>query len=151
VIVQIMAAMSLIGVFVTTAFVASAVLRDFDHRTEALFFATPMKKRDYLLGRFTGAFAAAVAIFVPVALAIMVGSLMPWLEPERIGPFHGGAYLFAFAALVAPNIFLMSALFFGLATATRSLMYTYAGLVGLFVAYAIAGTILGDIENETLG
>ena len=50
-------------------------------------------------------------MFVGPALGIFVGSLMPWLEPERLGPFMPGAYLFSFAAVILPNI-----LFIGVGT-----------------------------------
>src|SRR5436309_1559409 len=70
VVMQILLVMSIVGVFVTTAFVASAVQRDFEHGTHEILFSTPMTKRDYLLGRFAGAIAAAMAVFAGVVLAI---------------------------------------------------------------------------------
>ena len=150
VITQILAIMSLIGVFVTTAFVAGAVLRDYELRTHEMFFALPVTKTAYVGGRFLGAFAAAILVFVPVALAIALGGMMPWLEVERVGPFMPAAYINAFLFFVVPNLLLMSAVFFGLATLTRSMMGTYVGLVAFFVAYAVAGTVLGDLENRQL-
>jgi ABC-type transport system involved in multi-copper enzyme maturation permease subunit len=138
-------------VFVTTAFVAGAVLRDFEHGTAEMLFATPMTKAAYIGGRFLGAWTAALLIFVPVGLAIAVGGVMPWIEPERVGPFMPGAYASAFLLFVVPNLFFMSAAFFGLATVTRSMMGTYVGLVAFFVAYAIAGTMLGNLDNRQLG
>ena len=33
-----------------------APLRDFDHNMESLMFINPIKKRDYLIGRFLGSF-----------------------------------------------------------------------------------------------
>src|SRR5687767_5049863 len=37
-----------------------AVLRDFDHRMESLLFVNPVKKRDYLFGRWLGSFVILV-------------------------------------------------------------------------------------------
>lgn len=150
VVMQMLLVMSLLGVFVTTAFVAGTVIRDQEHGTRELFFSTPMKKRDYLLGRFLGALTVAIGIYLPVVLGIFLGARMPWIEAERVGPFAGGAYLFSFLILALPNTLLSSAAFFGIATRTRSLLYTYAGVVGFFVAYLIAGNLLSDIENEGL-
>jgi len=151
VIMQILLVMSVIGVFVTTAFVGGAVLRDYDQRTHEILFSTPMRKRDYLLGRFAGAFACGGLIFVPVALALALGARMPWLDPQRIGPFRLWPYVFSLLVLVLPNVFLMSGVFFSVATLTRSMMSTYVGLVGFFVGYAVAGSLAGDLENERLG
>jgi ABC-2 type transport system permease protein len=150
VITQILAIMSVIGVFVTTAFVAGAVLRDHELGTHELFYSTPVTKLAYLGGRFTGAFAAAILVFVPVALAMVIGSAMPWLDAERVGPFVPLAYAQAFALFVIPNVLLMSAVFFGLATLTRSMMATYVGVVAFFSLYAVAGTLLGDLDNRQL-
>ena len=150
VIMQLLLVMSVIGTFVTTAFVAGTVLRDFDFRTQELFFTSPTKKRDYLFGRFFGALAASVGIYLFVVLAIMFGSVMPWLEPERVGAFSLAPYLFAMVVLVLPNVLFTACLFFSLATVTRSLMWTYAGLVAVFFGYLLAGNLLSDMENEPL-
>ncbi len=150
VIMQLMLVMSLLGIFVVTAFVAGTVLRDFDHRTQALFFSTPMKKRDYLLGRFGGSLVASLALFAIVALAIWLASLMPWLEAERVGAFDWKPYAFALAVLVAPNLLLSGSLFFALATWTRNLMYTYVGVVALFVGYMVAGVLSQDVQQDEM-
>lgn len=150
VIMQLMLVMSLLGIFVVTAFVAGTVLRDYDHRTQAMFFSTPMKKRDYLLGRFFGSLTAALALFGIVALAIWLGSLMPWLEAERVGPFDWKPYAFALGVLVAPNLLLSGSLFFALATWTRNLMYTYVGVVALFVGYMVAGVLSQDVQQDEM-
>jgi ABC-type transport system involved in multi-copper enzyme maturation permease subunit len=150
VIVQILGVLSILGVFVTTAFVASAVVRDYEMGTDGIFFTTPVGKLPYVFGRFGGAFAVSVLIYLAVVLAIALGSVMPWLEPERVGPFMPGAYGWALLWLIVPNIFLMSAVFFSVATLTRTLWGTYVGLVAFFVGYLVAGTMLGDLESETL-
>ena len=150
VILQLLLVMSLMGVFVTTAFVASPVLRDRETGTHELFFSTPIRKRDYLVGRFAGALAVALAVFVPVVLGVVLGSLMPWLDPERVGPFRAAPYLQGLLVFVVPNVLFTGSIQFALATATRSLVATYASVVGMFVAYGIAGNLLADIENETL-
>ena len=85
VIFQLLAVMTAIGTFLTTAFVSNSVHRDFESQTDALFFSLPLKKRDYLFGRFGGSLLVANLVFLGVVLGIVIGSVMPWLEPERIG------------------------------------------------------------------
>jgi ABC-type transport system involved in multi-copper enzyme maturation permease subunit len=141
---------SVAGVFVSTAFVAGSILRDYDLRTHEILFTTRVTRFAYVWGRFLGSYAAAIALTTVVVPAIIIGSAMPWLEPERIGPFLWQPYVYGFLVIVVPNILIMSALFFGLATLTRSLMYTYVGLVALFVGYGIAGSFAGELEKEGL-
>ena len=150
VIMQFLLVMSIFGILTTTAFVANSIHRDFDLGTDALFFSSPIKKTQYLGGRFLGSFAVAVLVYLGVVGAIMIGSLMPWIEKERLGPFHLWPYVYSLFVMIVPNLLLAGAIFFAVAALTRSLMATYSSVVGFFVAYGIAGTWLGDIENERM-
>ena len=100
---QFMLIMSFIGTFVAAVFMANAVLRDYDHGTDGLFFTTPLRKRDYLAGRFAGALTVSMIIFLWVAVAVALGGVMPWIEAERVGPFQLAPYLYSLGMLVLPN------------------------------------------------
>jgi hypothetical protein len=52
--------------------------------------------------------------------------------------------------LVVPNLLLFGAIFFSVAALTRSLMATYASVVAFFVGLRHLGSLLEDIENETI-
>src|SRR5215210_7105763 len=77
VIMQMMLIMSFFGILTTTAFVANSVHRDFELGTDALFFSSPIKKWQYLGGRFLGSFSVAVMVYLGVVSAIVIGSMMP--------------------------------------------------------------------------
>ncbi len=150
VLMQILLVMTVVGTFLTTAFAANSVYRDVESQADALFFSLPLKKRDYLFGRLSGSLMVAWLVYIAVLLGVIIGGLMPWLEPERIGPFRIAPYVFSMLSFVLPNVIITGAIFFAIATLTRSLLYTYAGVVVFFVAYAISGLFLGDLENRTL-
>jgi ABC-2 type transport system permease protein len=138
------------GMFIVTAFVAISVQRDFEQGTQALFFSKPIRKIDYLGGRFSGAMVISILAFVVCTLGIALGSVMPWLDPARLGPFQLSPYLFCFFVILLPNLFFIGAVFFALACLTRSLLYTYLGVVLFFALYIFTIILLQDIENETL-
>jgi ABC-2 type transport system permease protein len=140
--------LSIFYMFVTTAFVANVVVRDDETGFGPILHSTQIRKFDYLYGRFTGAFLAAAISFLVVPLAIFVGSFMPWIDPERLGPNVLNAYLFSYFALALPSIFLTSAIFFALATVTRSMMWTYVGVIAFMVLFIIAGIALDRPEFE---
>ncbi|HEX7153801.1 MAG TPA: M1 family aminopeptidase [Thermoanaerobaculia bacterium] len=148
VIMQFLLIMSVFGVLTTTAFVANAAHRDFDLGTDSLFFTTPVKKSSFLGGRFLGSALVALLVFAGVALAVMIGSVMPWLEKERLGPFELTPYLFSLAVLVAPGLLLVGAIFFSVAALTRSLMATYASVVAFFVGWSISRALMRNLESE---
>ena len=52
VVAQMLGIFSLMSMFVVTIFIAGTVLRDAEVGIADMLFATPMKKRDYLVGRF---------------------------------------------------------------------------------------------------
>ena len=140
--------LSIFYMFVTTAFVANVVVRDDETGFGPILRSTQVRKFDYLYGRFTGAFLAAAISFLVVPLAIFIGSFMPWIDPERLGPTVLNAYLFSYFALALPSIFLTSAIFFALATVTRSMMWTYVGVIAFMVLFIIAGIALDRPEFE---
>jgi ABC-type transport system involved in multi-copper enzyme maturation permease subunit len=150
VIMQFLLVMSVFGVLTTTAFVANAVHRDFELGTDALFFSTPIRTWQYLAGRFLGSFAVGVMVYLGVVLAIMIGSLMPWIDKDRLGPFELTPYVFSLFMIVVPTLFLIGAMFFSVAALTRSMMATYSSVVAFFVAYFISRALMRDIENERL-
>ena len=137
-------AFSLFFMFVSTAFVANVVVRDDETGFGSIVRSTPIGKVDYLLGRFLGASAAACIAFAAVPFGIFIGSLMPWLDQESIGPNRIQDYLYAYAVIGLPNVILTSAVFFAVATMTRSMMGSYVGTVVFLVGYFIVTGTLGS-------
>ncbi len=148
VILRLLGTLSVIGLFLVTAFVASSIHRDFELGTHALFFSRPVGKLRLLGGRFLGSMIVSVAVFAGPIVGIIVGSLMPWLDPERIGPFSPMPYLWSMLVLVVPNLLFMGATFFTIAALTRSMLATYVGVIATFVAYGVSQVFLGDLPSQ---
>ncbi|MGZ8347956.1 MAG: ABC transporter permease, partial [Allosphingosinicella sp.] len=149
---QAMLTFSVFYMFVTTAFVANVIVRDDDTGYGPIVRSTRVTKFDYLFGRFTGAFLVAALGFLAVPLGIWLGSLMPWLDPETLGPNRPAFYYWPFLALALPNILITSAIFFALATATRSMMTTYIGVVAFLILWLLVNTSLArNPEYRELG
>ena len=132
----------------TTAIVANVVARDASTGFGPMIQATRVSRFDYLYGRFIGAFAAVALCFLSIALGTLFGTLMPWVDKETLGPLRLQDYAWAYLVMGLPGVFLSSALFFALATVTRSMMATYVGVVGFFIAYLTATSALDRPEFE---
>ncbi|MBB4153943.1 aminopeptidase N [Sphingomonas jinjuensis] len=139
---QMMLILTLFYMFVSTAFVANVVVRDDETGFGPIVRATRVTKGAYLFGRFGGAFLAAAMGFLAVPLGVLVGSVMPWVDAETLGPNNPAYYLSAYLFLAVPNILLTSALFFALATVTRSMMATYVGVVAFLILFTVASVVL---------
>jgi aminopeptidase N len=145
-IIQTSAIFSLFFMFVSTAFVANVVVRDDETGFGPIVRATRIRKFDYLYGRFLGAYVAVAVAFLAIPLAIIIGSWMPWIDPEKIGPFRALDYAYAYVVFAVPSLFLISAAFFTLATVTRSMMATYVGVVGFLILYLVANALAAKPE-----
>ncbi|MCZ8235214.1 MAG: M1 family aminopeptidase [Inhella sp.] len=142
--------MNLFGIFVVTAFVANAVIRDDETGFAPILRATRITKPAYVLGRFSGATLVAFLVMVSVPLGLLLGSVMPWQDPEKIGPFVLSHYLYALFVVGLPTVMLMAGAFFALATATRSMMWSYVGVIGFLVLYTVSRVVLRDPSQEQL-
>ena len=92
--------LSMIAMFLVAVFIAGAVLRDSDAGIADLLYATPMRKRDYLGGRFMAGYAVCLLVFVLVVLAMVLGSATSGADPERLGPVSAAPYLWSFAIFI---------------------------------------------------
>lgn len=148
VIVNFLGVFSVLGMFVIAAFLAGALLRDFELGTSELFFATPMRKFDYLFGRIAAGLVASLVIFLLIAAGMVIGTFMPWLDPARLGPLQLKPYLWAFAVIVIPNLLFIGALLALLAVSTRSMLMVYLGIIGVMVLWSVAGSLTRELEND---
>lgn len=142
--------MAVFYMFASTAIVANIVVRDDETGFGAILRSSRIRKRDYLYGRFLGAFSAISLGFLSVPVGAALGACAPWLDRETLGPIHLIDYAYDYFWLGLPTIFLTSALFFALATATRSMSATYVAMVALLMAWSASLAATDKPELELL-
>lgn len=130
--------------FISTAFVANVVVRDDETGFGPILRATPVSKFDYLIGRFTGAYAAALLAFLAIPLGLLLGTFMPWVDAQTLGPNLPQNYLWPLVVFGVTNVFLVSAIFFAVATVTRSMMGSYVAVIVFLLANLIAVGAVGQ-------
>jgi ABC-2 type transport system permease protein len=127
--------LSVIFMFATTSFVANVILRDDETGFGPILRSTRITKFEYLFGRFLGAFAVAALCMLLVPLAMVLGTLMPWADPATLGPNRLADHLYGYFLIALPNLLIHSAVFFALATITRSMMAAYLGVTGFVCGF----------------
>jgi ABC-2 type transport system permease protein len=147
---QIQLIMSLFFMFVTTAFVGGVVVRDDESGFGGIVRSTKVGKLSYMLGRFGGAFTGAAIAFLAVPLAILIGTFMPWVDPENLGANRLTDYLFGYFAIALPNILMTSAVFFAVAAWTRSMTYSYLAVILFMFAYFALTAMLATWPDLSL-
>lgn len=150
-IMQTLAVMGLFAIFIATAFVSNVVIRDDETGFAPILRATRITKFDYLVGRFCGALFMAVLVQSAVPMAMLLGSFMPWLDAELVGPTVLWHYGYAVLVFAVPTMFAMGAGFFALATVTRSMMWTYVGLIGFLVLFVVSRILMRDPAYDEMG
>ncbi|MCX7052580.1 MAG: ABC transporter permease, partial [Proteobacteria bacterium] len=138
--------MTVFSIFILTAFVANVVVRDDETGFGPIIHSTRLSRFDYLFGRFTGALLAGCLLFLSAPLGMIIGAAMPWLDPEVLGPFNLSHYGYVYLLLCVPTLFVTGAGFFAIATATRSMMWTYVGVIVFLVLYLVATSFLSRPE-----
>jgi ABC-2 type transport system permease protein len=135
---------SVVFMFVTTSFVANAVLRDDETGFGPIIRSTGITRFEYVMGRFLGAFAIAALCMLVVPLATLLGSVMPWAPPAQIGPNRLVDHLYGYFLLALPNLFIHAAVFFALATITRSMMTAYLGVISFVSGFFMLRDAFSD-------
>ena len=145
---------SLLGVFFVQAIMAVPIFKDWQHKVDTFFYAYPLTKSEYFIGRFVGAFLVTCAIFLFIPIGLMAGEAYNLLfKPELaedFGPFNIMAYVQPTLTLMLPNIFIMSVLFYALVANTRKIMVAYVTAISFLILYSIAQTFLSDLDNKQL-
>ncbi|MDC8753989.1 M1 family aminopeptidase [Erythrobacter sp. sf7] len=136
------ALLGLFYLFVITSFVANAVVRDDTTGFGPMIRATPVGRSSFLAGRFLGGLGIATLGYTAVPLGIAIGSAMPWVDPETVGPGGFVTYAWPFLVIAIPNLILSSALLFSLATMTRSMLASYIGVLILVMGYLAVNVVL---------
>ena len=143
--------MGLFGLLTITAFMNTAALRDFNFKFNQILFSTPLDKFGYFFGKFLGAALMACIPFLGINLAFLIGPYMPWVDADRVGPLLINAHVNSFLLFIVPNVLLIGAITYALASWTRSSLMSFLGAIGLLVLYLFATDMIGDLENESLG
>ncbi|WP_421790132.1 ABC transporter permease/M1 family aminopeptidase [Hyphobacterium sp.] len=136
---------SFFGMVFPVVFLASGILRDRNFGTHELFYTTPVNERAYLVGRFIGGFIITCLVIAMVPIGNAIGSAMPWVDPESIGPFNIVYYAYPYLVLGIANMLIIGMIVFTVANLSRSLLITWVSLLGLFVLNTIAGVLYEEV------
>jgi hypothetical protein len=126
------------------------VIRDFQYNIESLMFVNPIKKRDYLLGRFLGSFTVLLFVFSGMLFGMILGQFMPWQDPVNFNSFELLTYLQPFIFITLPALFFGACLFFVTGALTRKLVVVYTQGIILFVIFLLTKAITNTFVQSLL-
>lgn len=144
---------SLLGCFgavVVAAMMGRSVQQDFEYGMQHFFFSAPIKKYQYVFGRFLGAYLVLAVVFSSIVLGAWLGTWLPGIDPERLGPQRALAYLLPYVFTLLPNLFIFGAIFFVIAALTRRMLPVYISSVVMLIGYLVAPSLARDLDFKTL-
>ncbi|HAT30048.1 MAG TPA: hypothetical protein DCW29_04115 [Janthinobacterium sp.] len=139
-----------LGAIVVAAMMGRSVQQDFEYDMQHFFFSAPIKKHEYVFGRFLGAYLALAVVFASIVLGAWLGVYIPGMDAERLGPQRALAYLLPYVFTLLPNLFIFGAIFFSLAALTRRMLPVYVSSVVMLVGYLVAPSLARDLDYKTL-
>lgn len=128
----------------------SSASRDFSFKMADIVFSKPIRKWNYLLGRFSAATLIALIPTLGISLGIILAGLTVGLGNDRWGPIHWQAHLVSIGLFALPNTLLFGSVVYAIAVWTRNSMYSFLGVLLLIVGYGIGQTMISSLDNEFL-
>jgi len=147
VIAKTMGAITGLSMILASMIMGVPILRDFEYNIASLMYTNPIKKRDYLLGRFLGSFAILLFVFSGVLIGMIIGEFMPWHKPTNYHPFRFYSYLKPFITVTLPTLFFGASLFFVSGALSKKLVVVYTQGIILFVIFMLTKAITNDFAQ----
>ncbi|UOR04567.1 hypothetical protein MUN82_16660 [Hymenobacter aerilatus] len=141
---------STLAMFITAAIVGTPVYRDVNSGISPLLYTTPLGKFSYLSGKFLASLFIIWLIMSGLMVGAILGSMMPWLDPTKYGPFRFEAYWQPLLWGAFVNAFFAGCIFFAAYALTRNALVVYLGGIVLFLLYNIAGLFTTQNKDEHL-
>lgn len=139
------------GQVITTMIAATAVLRDDAARTRELLLATRLTRTAYVGGRFAGAVAVMLLVYLAIPLGALLGTLAPWVPAGALAPFDAGSYARPWLLLAVPNVLVVTALLFAAGTRGGRLMVILLVALGLVALWQAGLTLTASPATRTAG
>ena len=142
--------MSLICLLMTTAYMNATANRDFQYNMYQFVFSSPIKQTHYFFGKFIGAASISIIPLLGISLGALLAPMMPWSDPQRIGPVYWSGHINGLLCYAIPNTIITGAVLYSLAILYRSTIVSFIGAMGILVLYGMAAGFTTDIEKEWL-
>jgi hypothetical protein len=142
--------MSLLCLLMTTSYMNATANRDFQYNMYQFVFSSPIKQTHYFFGKYIGAVSVSILPLLGISLGALLAPIMPWSDPQRIGPVYWSGHINGLLCYAIPNTIITGAVLYSLAILYRSTIVSFIGAMGILVLYGMAAGFSADIEKEWL-
>lgn len=147
---QTMLILGIFSMFLVVNFLGSSAIRNEQTKMAEILYSKPIQPLPYQLGRFIGAYLVTATVFLMVPLGILLGTLMPWIDADRVGPTNLSFYIDTYVYFSLPTLFVFSCFFFAVAQKFKTMMSVYLTALALFIFYIVTGNLLDEPAYRTI-
>ncbi len=136
--------------FIVPIFIAGSLYRDYSSKMFMILYSYPIKKRDYLFGKFLSSVSICFIIVLFLFLGMFLGSVLPWVNQAMITSNSIAAYIRPLFLIAVPNIAITAMLVYAAVIASRSI---YAGFITALLVLLLRRILvfmLSGPDNQTL-
>ncbi len=134
--------------FIIPVVIGTTVYRDFKYNTHTLLFAYPFNKFQYLIGKFLSGFVVTFIITFSIGFGFLLATILPFGNPDLLGPINLAAYFQSYLVFVLPNIFFMGAMIFMLTTLTRNQYIGFILIIILLIIPSIISSLTARVDDK---
>ncbi len=147
---QVLIIMSIFAMFMVVNFVGNTAIRNNAQGMSEIVGTKPIRPLAYNLGRFLGAYLVCVTVFSMVPIGTWLGTVMPWVDSERLGANSPSFYLIPFTIFSVTTLFTLAAIFYVVARKTNTMTMVYVVAIVLFIAYNFSAVLLDQPDQRAL-
>jgi ABC-2 type transport system permease protein len=141
---------NLLSMFIVVNYVANSAIRDTDSHMSELVYSKPISSIKYQFGKLLGSTSVVLFVMAMVPFGMLIGSLMPWVNPDRFGPVNLSYYFSAYFFFAVPTALSLSMIFYSLAARFKSIMAVYLCVVVIFIGYEVSNGLAGASSDPQL-
>ncbi len=120
--------------FLLPAITGMVIYKDFKNHIHPILYSYPIKKSDYLLGKFLSSMTIIFLITLSIGIAFYLGEHILGQENPMIGPTIYRGYASAYLFIVWPNMFIYGLMIF---ISVASLRNIFAGFIAVILLFFI--------------
>lgn len=120
--------------FLLPAIIGMAIYKDYKSNVYPILYSYPIKKSDYLLGKFLSSLTIVFLITLSIGTAFYLGEVMLGKDNPMIGSANFWNYANTYFFFIWPNMFVYGLLIFVVVASLRNI---YAGFIAVILLFFI--------------
>jgi ABC-2 type transport system permease protein len=121
-----------IFLFLLPTIIGATLYKDYQHNVHSLLYSFPIKKRDYLAGKFLGSFFIVIILTLSTGVCLAIAEQFPGLYAHKIGDFDLLGYLQSYSVFTISTMLIYGLLVFSVVLWFRNIYTGFVTIIALF-------------------